>query len=150
QVVPELTVFHTPPDATAMKYLEWSFGSTAKPFTRPEVTAGPIERKRRPEKVGDESGSAGRSAKPPSPSCWLPPCCPPPPLPPRPCAYAESENAKSATVIKSERVNFTVEVSFMGMAIGSRASDDQHCAKLVQKFPSEKFLVAHCQVGQKL
>jgi hypothetical protein len=34
-------------------------GSTAKPITRPEVKAGPIERKRSPLKVGVDRGSRG-------------------------------------------------------------------------------------------
>ena len=58
-VVPELTVFHTPPEATPTKYFAGFFGSTAKPITRPEVNAGPIERKRRPLKVGVDIGSRG-------------------------------------------------------------------------------------------
>src|SRR5215468_10910623 len=63
-----------------MKYLARSCGSTANPFTRPEVTAGPIERKRNPANVGVDIGSDGLSCIPPSGRCspsW-PPCCPPP------------------------------------------------------------------------
>ena len=58
-VVPELIVFHTPPEATPTKYFAGFFGSTAKPMTRPEVKAGPIERKRKPLKVGVDIGSRG-------------------------------------------------------------------------------------------
>lgn len=59
QVVPELTVFHTPPEATPTKYFAGFFGSTAKPMTRPEVKAGPMERMRKPLKVGVDIGSRG-------------------------------------------------------------------------------------------
>ena len=59
QVVPAFTVFQTPPLATPTKYFAGFFGSTAKPITRPEVNAGPIERKRRPLKVGVDIGSRG-------------------------------------------------------------------------------------------
>src|SRR4051794_7841926 len=52
-------VFHTPPEATATKYFAGFLGSTAKPITRPEVNAGPIERKRSPLKVGVDIGSRG-------------------------------------------------------------------------------------------
>ena len=41
------------------KYFAGFLGSTAKPITRPEVKAGPIERKRRPLKVGVDIGSRG-------------------------------------------------------------------------------------------
>ncbi len=54
-----MIVFHTPPEATATKYFAGFFGSTAKPITRPEVNAGPIERKRSPLKVGVDIGSRG-------------------------------------------------------------------------------------------
>ena len=57
--MPALIVFHTPPDAAATKYFAGFFGSTAKPITRPEVNAGPIERKRSPLKVGVDIGSRG-------------------------------------------------------------------------------------------
>ncbi len=57
--MPELIVFHTPPEATPTKYFAGFFGSTAKPMTRPEVKAGPIERKRKPLKVGVDIGSRG-------------------------------------------------------------------------------------------
>src|ERR1051326_3664214 len=57
QVFPLLMVLHTPPDADATKYFAALFGSTAKPITRPDVKAGPIERNRNPLKVGDDIGS---------------------------------------------------------------------------------------------
>ena len=59
QVVPSLTVFQTPPEAEATKKCEGLFGSTAKPMTRPEVNAGPIERNLKPLKVGVDIGSRG-------------------------------------------------------------------------------------------
>src|SRR5882672_2283459 len=59
-VAPLLTVFQTPPDADATKYRAELFGSTAKPITRPEVKAGPMERNLNPLKVGVDSGSRGR------------------------------------------------------------------------------------------
>src|SRR5438132_5069696 len=58
-VVPSFTVFQTPPDAEATKKREGLFGSTAKPTTRPEVNAGPIERNFNPLKVGVDIGSRG-------------------------------------------------------------------------------------------
>src|SRR5689334_11430601 len=48
QVVPALVVFHTPPDATATYHVFLSRGCTAMSATRPEVSAGPIERNRNP------------------------------------------------------------------------------------------------------
>src|SRR5260221_10604789 len=44
QETPALVVFQTPPDATAAKYWLRSFGFTAKPTTRPDISAGPMER----------------------------------------------------------------------------------------------------------
>src|SRR5436853_5702958 len=44
QVFPLLAVLQTPPEAEATKYFAALFGSTAKPITRPEVKAGPIDR----------------------------------------------------------------------------------------------------------
>ena len=41
QVVPELVVFHTPPDAAAMNQTCLFRGSTAMSATRPDVAAGP-------------------------------------------------------------------------------------------------------------
>src|SRR5437773_288968 len=42
QVVPELVVFQTPPDAAAMNQVCLFRGSTAISATRPDVAAGPI------------------------------------------------------------------------------------------------------------
>jgi hypothetical protein len=56
-VVPELVVFQTPPEAAATKYRLRSLGSTAKSTTRPEVKAGPIERSRSPANVPLDIGS---------------------------------------------------------------------------------------------
>src|SRR5436190_19243413 len=47
-VVPALMVFHTPPDATATYQVFLSRGCTAMSATRPDVSAGPMERKRSP------------------------------------------------------------------------------------------------------
>lgn len=55
--MPAFTVFQTPPEATATKYFDRSAGSTAKAITRPEVTAGPIERNLRPENTPAPIGS---------------------------------------------------------------------------------------------
>src|SRR5687768_6972451 len=59
QVVPAFTVFHTPPEAAPTKYFAGYFGSTAKPLTRPDVNAGPMDRKRNPLNVGVDIGSRG-------------------------------------------------------------------------------------------
>src|SRR6478672_11274493 len=48
QVVPALVVFHTPPDATATYQMRLSRGWTAMSAMRPDVSAGPIDRSRRP------------------------------------------------------------------------------------------------------
>jgi hypothetical protein len=71
QVMPSLTVFQTPPDALATKKCDGLFGSTANQITRPEVNAGPIERKRKPVKVGVDIGSRGRPSSSPG-ACSLP------------------------------------------------------------------------------
>ena len=41
-VVPELVVFHTPPDAATMYQVLRLTGSTAMSLTRPDMNAGPI------------------------------------------------------------------------------------------------------------
>ena len=46
----------------AIRFVEWWVefdGSTAKPTTRPEVKAGPIDRRRSPLNVGVDMGSRG-------------------------------------------------------------------------------------------
>src|SRR5581483_355671 len=70
-VVPLLTVFQTPPEALATKWCEGLFGSTANPITRPEVNAGPIDRKRKPLNVGVDMGSRGRPSSSPVPGWRL-------------------------------------------------------------------------------
>src|SRR5437763_13047802 len=47
--VPALVVFHTPPAAEATYQTALSLGLTAMSATRPEVSAGPIERSLRPD-----------------------------------------------------------------------------------------------------
>ena len=47
--VPAFVVFHTPPAAAATYQMDLSVGWTATSATRPEVSAGPIERSLRPE-----------------------------------------------------------------------------------------------------
>ena len=60
--MPEFTVFQTPPDATATKYFALSVGSTANAITRPDVTAGPIDRNLKPPKTCGPNGSSGDGA----------------------------------------------------------------------------------------
>src|SRR5436305_2026904 len=48
QVVPAFVVFQTPPDADATYQIFLSVGCTARSTTRPEVSAGPIDRNLRP------------------------------------------------------------------------------------------------------
>src|SRR5713101_6799474 len=59
QVVPAFRGFQTPPDAAATKECEGLLGSAARPTTRPEVNAGPIERRRSPLNVIVDIGSRG-------------------------------------------------------------------------------------------
>src|SRR5262249_44789200 len=59
-VTPAFVVFHTPPEATATKDLLRFDGTTARPATRSEVNAGPINRIRNSLKVGVDIGSCGR------------------------------------------------------------------------------------------
>src|SRR5438874_8287059 len=47
--VPALVVFHTPPAADATYHTVLSTGLTAMSATRPEVSAGPMERNLRPD-----------------------------------------------------------------------------------------------------
>src|SRR5262249_14922984 len=135
QVVPALTVFQTPPEATAMKYLARSFGSTAKAITRPEVIAGPMERKRRPAKVGVDIGSEGRSCGPPSGRCsppWPPGC--PPPL--RPWALAKKSACSDTDyTIRKTRNAFRVVISFHFKALGGL----RYCARKRQMSALESF-----------
>src|SRR5258708_40083566 len=49
KLVPPLTVFHTPPAAAPMYQTFLLVGSTAMSATRPEVSAGPIERSFSPD-----------------------------------------------------------------------------------------------------
>src|SRR5712691_5480068 len=51
QVVPAFSVFQTPPEATATNQRCGFVGSTAMSTMRPEVRAGPIDRKARPDQV---------------------------------------------------------------------------------------------------
>src|SRR6185436_9277584 len=51
KVVPPFVVLKTPPEATATYQVARSVGCTAMSAIRPEVTAGPIPRSSRPEKV---------------------------------------------------------------------------------------------------
>src|SRR5215470_18052604 len=57
QVVPSLSVRHTPPDATPIKYWLLLCGFTAIETTRPEINAGPTERNFKPPKVPLDMGS---------------------------------------------------------------------------------------------
>src|SRR5512139_701015 len=53
QVVPALTVFQTPPEATPTYQVLLSVGWMAMSLMRPEVIAGPIPRKRSPPSVAE-------------------------------------------------------------------------------------------------
>ena len=60
QVVPAFVVFHTPPDATATYHVRLSRGWIAMSDTRPDVTAGPMDRKRNP--LNGDGGSESERA----------------------------------------------------------------------------------------
>src|SRR5947209_20547954 len=82
QVVPELVVFQTPPDAAAMNQTCLFRGSTARSATRPDVDAGPIWRNR-----NAAYGPPPPRAPAPAPPAAESGCSPPPPAPrsARPC-----------------------------------------------------------------
>src|SRR5262249_11018706 len=57
KLVPALTVFQTPPEAATTYQVDLSRGSTAMSPTRPDETAGPIERSSSPANVPELNGS---------------------------------------------------------------------------------------------
>jgi hypothetical protein len=57
--VPAFVVFHTPPYADATYHTVLSRGSTARSTTRPDVTAGPMERNLSPPNVEADSLPSG-------------------------------------------------------------------------------------------
>src|ERR1041384_5996709 len=69
-VVPALTVFHTPPAATATYQSFLFFGCTATSRMRPDSMAGPIERNR----IAPRAIPRGPPPRPPAESveagCW--------------------------------------------------------------------------------
>jgi hypothetical protein len=58
-VVPAFVVFHTPPDATPAYHVAGCVGCTTTWFTRPDISAGPIGRKRKEANVPLCHGSFG-------------------------------------------------------------------------------------------
>src|SRR5438874_2546646 len=66
-VVPALMVFHIPPDAAATYQIFLSLGWTARSLMRPDVSAGPIGRRRSPA-----NGPPAPSPRPPVESSAVP------------------------------------------------------------------------------
>ncbi|HEX7581390.1 MAG TPA: hypothetical protein VF580_15445 [Thermoanaerobaculia bacterium] len=65
-----MTVFQTPPEATATYQVLVREGTTAMSAIRPDVRAGPSDRSLSPEKVSAEKGAFGLSSALSASASW--------------------------------------------------------------------------------